>query len=112
MSLEDVRTVERLLCCGSGAWAEATDHVALIMSKGVPVLIILSCKTFDVVITIDDWAFLRSFILMREHMRLEILENFAAIQVCATALLFGLVTAEWTILATIRLMRDKRWSSD
>jgi hypothetical protein len=92
--LEYIRSVERLLCGRSRARAEATYHGALVMGQGVSVLVVFAGKALDVILAGLDGALLGTFILMREHVCLEILENFAAVGICASLLLLGVVTTE------------------
>jgi len=47
------------------------------------ILIILSRESFDVVVASLNWTFLRSLILMGEHVSFEVLEDFATFWVCA-----------------------------
>ena len=69
MTLEDVGSVEAFLGSRAGSRAESADHVALIMSQSVAVLVVLASKAFMVVSTRGDWALLWSLRLVGEHMR-------------------------------------------
>jgi hypothetical protein len=111
MSLEDVCTVEGFLRGRSRARAETTHHGTLIMSKGMSVFIILSGKTFDVVIASKYRALLWSFILVRKHMGLQVLEQLSALRVSASSLFFRLLATEVTTFAAIRWLRSKRRSA-
>lgn len=92
MALEHVGAVEGLLGSGARAGAEATDHGALVMGQGVAVLVVLASKALDVVLAGLDGALLGALRLVGEHVRLEVLEDFAAVGVGASLALLGLVT--------------------
>ena len=64
MSLENIGTIEALLRRGSIARTEAAHHGALVMGKSMPVLVILSRESLDVVVTCLNGALLRALILM------------------------------------------------
>ena len=87
VALEHVCTVEALLGGGSGVRTEATDHGALVVGKGVPVLVVLAGKPLSVVLAAGDGAFLRSLILVRQHVRFQVLVDLAAVREGASALL-------------------------
>lgn len=78
VSLEDISPVEALLCGAAAARAETADHGALVVRQGVSVLVVLASKALGVVFTGWDWALLWTFILVREHMCLEILDVSSA----------------------------------
>ena len=78
MPLEDVGAVEALLRCAARAWAEAAYHGALVVGKSVPVLVVLPCKAFGVVLARRDRALLWSLVLVGEHVCLQVLEVSAA----------------------------------
>ena len=101
MSFEDVRTIERFLCRRSRTWAETTHHRTFVVSQGMSIFVVFSGKAFDVVVTCLDGAFLWSFILVRKHVRLQVLEDFAALRIRALSLLFCFLAAEVAILAAI-----------
>lgn len=73
------------------------------------VLVVLAGKALDVVIACRDGALLWALVLMGEHVRLQVLEDFAALWVGATSLFFRLVAAK--TFACVRLMRRQRRSS-
>lgn len=85
MPFEDVRTVEALFRGASRAGAEAAHHSALVVGQGVSVLVVLAGKAFGVVFASGNWALLRALVLVREHVRLEVLEVLAACGVWAKA---------------------------
>lgn len=74
MTFEDVSSIEALLRRGARSWAESADHVTLVVSQGVAILIIFASESLVVVGAVDDWALLGSLGLMGEHVGLEILE--------------------------------------
>ena len=80
------------------------------MGKRMSVLIILSCKSLNVVVACLNRTFLWSLVLMGEHMSLEIFENLSAFWVCAASLLPRFLAAE-VILAAVRVVRYDGWSS-
>jgi hypothetical protein len=75
VSLEDVGAVKRLLSCRTGARTEPAHHGTLVMGESVPILIVFSCEPFEMVFAGCDWALLRPFILVGEHVGFEILED-------------------------------------
>lgn len=86
MSFENIRAVKRLLSSGARAWAEAAHHGSFVVGQGVAVLVVFSCETFDMVIASLNRAFFGSFILMSQHVSLQILKYPSAVRVCAAAL--------------------------
>lgn len=90
MPFEDIGAVERLLCRRPGPRAEAAHHGALVMSQRVAVLVVFSRETFNMVIARIDGALLGAFVLVREHMGLEVFENLAAVGMGACALYGGI----------------------
>ena len=78
MSLEDIGSVEALLRRAPAAWTETANHRPLVVSQGVSVLVVLPRESLGVVFTSGDRALFRSLILVREHVRLEILNMSAA----------------------------------
>lgn len=91
MSFKDVGAVEALLRCRSTAGTKAADHSTFVVSEGVPVLIVLPCETFDVVLACGDWALLWPFVLVRKHMSLQVFEHTSALWQWAHALLHCLI---------------------
>jgi hypothetical protein len=80
---EDVRTVEALLNRAIGPRAESAHHGALIMYQSVPVLVVLASKAFGVVFACQDWALLRTLVLVCEHVRPKVFEVPTACRVWA-----------------------------
>lgn len=91
MPFEDISTIKTFLGCRATTRAEAAYHSALVVSKGVSVLIVLACKALDVILACCDWALFGSLVLVSEHVCLEILENTTAFWEGAHALLARLV---------------------
>lgn len=85
MSLEDISAIERLLGRRSRAWTETTDHCSFIMSQCMPVFVVLSGKTLDVVVTSLNRAFLWSLVLVGEHMSFQVLEDLSTLRICASS---------------------------
>lgn len=77
MSLEDIGSIEALLCCTPTSRTETTHHCALVMGQGVSVLVILASEAFDVVFASWNRALLGTLLLVREHVRLEVLDMSA-----------------------------------
>lgn len=77
MSLEDICSVEALLCCTAASWAKATYHGAFVVGQGMSVLVVSSSKSLDVVLARWDGALLRPCLLVCEHVCLEVLELLA-----------------------------------
>lgn len=92
VTLEDVRSVERLLGGRARAGTETTHHCPFVVGQGVSVLVVLSCKTFDVVVTGLNRALLWPLSLMGQHVRLQVFEGFPAVGMWASLLLLGLVS--------------------
>ena len=80
MSLEHIGAVEALLGRRSAAGAEATHHRTLIVSKGVPILVVFPGEALYVVLARDDGALLGAFVLVGQHMRFEVFEDAAAVR--------------------------------
>ena len=78
MSLEDIGTVEALLGRATTTRAETAHHGAFVVGEGVSVLVVFTSESLDVVFARRDRAFLRAFVLVCEHMRLEVLDMSAA----------------------------------
>lgn len=74
------------------------------MCQGVAVLVVLARKTLGVVFARCDWALFRTLGLMRQHVRLEILEHLAALRVWASLFLLGVAVTVGTRVA--RVERD------
>ena len=85
MSLEHIRAIEALLGRTARPWTEAADHGSFVMCQGVTILVVFPCKAFGVVFACRDRTFLRTLILVCEHVRLEIFEVPAARRVWAEA---------------------------
>lgn len=85
MTLEDIGAVEALLRGGAGSRAEIAHHGTLIVCQGVPVLVVLACEAFLVILARNDWTFLRSLRLMGQHMSLQIFEYSSTVRVWASA---------------------------
>lgn len=83
MSLEDVCTIEALLRRTARTRAETAHHRALIMRQSVSILVVLASEAFGVVFAGWDGALLRSFILVSEHVRLQVFEVSAACRIWA-----------------------------
>ena len=64
MTLEDIGAVKALLRGGARAGAKIAHHSALVVGQGVPILVVLACKSFLVILARNDWAFLRPLRLM------------------------------------------------
>lgn len=64
------------------------------MSQGVSILVILASESLGVVLASLNRTLLRTLILMREHMGLEVLEDLTAVGVSATKLLPRLITTK------------------
>jgi hypothetical protein len=75
------------------------------MGQGMSVFVVFSCETLDVVVAGLDWALFWALILVSEHMRLQILENFSALWICAAALLTLFLAAVVAILTTAGRVR-------
>ena len=111
MSLEDICAVERLFSRGTRAWAEATHHGALVVSKGMAVLVVLPCEALVVVFASGDGALLGPLVLVGKHVCLQILENATALWERAHALFSGLVVefvAACALAAGARVLRVER----
>ncbi len=68
----------------------------------MPIFVILPCESLGVVIAINDRTFFWSFVLVGEHMSLQVLENLSAVWVGASPLLSCLLAAE-VVLAAVRV---------
>ena len=102
VALEDVCTIKAFLRRWAGSWAESTDHVPLVVSKGVTIFVVFASEAFLVISAGSDGAFLRSLRLMGKHMRFQILEWSTAVRMRATSPLFAIVIetiaiGSWTI---------------
>lgn len=91
MPLEDICAIKALLCRRAATRAKATNHSTLVVSKGVSVLVILSCKSLDVIFAGRDWALLWPLVLVSKHMCLEVLEDASALREWAHSLLARLI---------------------
>ncbi len=91
MSLEDIRTIEAFLRGGPGPRTEVAYHRSLVVSQGVTVLVVFARETFLMIFADYDGALLRSFGLMRQHMRLEVLEVSTTVRVGASSPFFSVV---------------------
>jgi len=85
MSFEHICAVEALLSRAARTWTETTHHSSLVVRQSVSVLVVLSCEALGVVFASRDRTFLRTLILVCEHVRLEIFEVPAARRVWAEA---------------------------
>jgi hypothetical protein len=65
----------------------------------MPIFVILSCESFDMIVAGLDRAFLGAFVLVGEHMSFQVFENLAAFWVCAASLLPRLLAAEVVLTA-------------
>lgn len=74
MPLEDIGAVKALLRRRAATWAEAAYHGALIVSKGVPVLVVLPGEALGVVLASGDRALLWALRAVRKHVGLQVLE--------------------------------------
>lgn len=74
MSLEDVYALKALFRRIAGARAEPAYHGALIVCQGVAVPVVFAGEALRMVFACRDWALFRALILVREHVRLKILE--------------------------------------
>jgi hypothetical protein len=61
------------------------------MGQGVAILVVFASEALGVVLASRDWALLRPFRLVSEHVCLEIFEDAATVRVWATALLVDLI---------------------
>jgi hypothetical protein len=80
------------------------------MCECVPVLVILPCEAFDIVLARSDWALLRPLVLVGEHMCLQVFEDSAAFGKRAKSLLTRLVVqlvAAPAFAACARVLRVK-----
>lgn len=55
------------------------------------ILIVFSSEALEMIFAVNNRAFLRSFGLVGEHMRFEILEDFSAVWMRASAFFFTLI---------------------
>ena len=78
MSLEYVGAIEALLGCAATARTEPAHHRTLVVRQGVSILVVFACETFGMVFACWNRALFRSLILMRQHVRLEVLDMSAA----------------------------------
>lgn len=67
------------------------DHGALVVGESVAILVVLASKAFDVILACLDRALFRAFVLVSEHVGLEVFEDLAAVGICASLLLFYFV---------------------
>lgn len=79
MSFEDVGAVETFLRGGARAGAESANHGPLVVSQGVPVLVVLASEPFVVVVAGSDRALLWPLRLMGKHVSFDVLEKSAAL---------------------------------
>jgi hypothetical protein len=93
MPLEDIGAVERLLSRGTGSRTETAHHCSLVVGQGVSVLVVLAREALDVVIARLNWALFGAFRLVRQHVRLQVLEGLTTVGVWASLLLLGLIAA-------------------
>ncbi len=85
MTLEDVSAIETLLGSRARSRAESAHHVALVMGQGMSILIVLAGKALLVVVACHNRTFFRPFRLMGKHVRLQVLEQPATVNVWTTA---------------------------
>ena len=85
MLFKNVDAVERFLARRPRTGTETADHRAFVMCKHVPIFIIFSTKSFDVIFTRLYGTLLWSLVLMSRHMGLQILEGSATISDFANA---------------------------
>lgn len=107
VALEHIGAVEALLRRRAAARTETTDHSALVMCESVSVLVVLPGKALGVVLAGGDGALLGPLVLVGEHVRLEVLEDTAALWKWAQALLARLVihtTAAATLAACVGMV--------
>jgi len=74
MSLEDICAVETLLTRTTTARTEPANHCSFIVSQCVPVLVVFAGEPLDVVVTGWNRALFWSFVLVCEHVRLEVFD--------------------------------------
>jgi hypothetical protein len=91
MPLEDIGAIKALLCCRAATWAKAANHSTLVVSKGVSVLVVFSCKSLDMILASRYWALLWPLVLVSEHVCLEVLEDASALREWALPLLERLI---------------------
>ncbi len=85
---EHICPIEKFCCRRTTGRAEPTDHDALVMREGVPILIIFPCKSFCVIIACLDWTFFHSVVLVCKHVSFQVFEDFSAFGICAATLFF------------------------
>lgn len=74
------------------------------MSQGVSVLVVFPCETLDVVVARLNRALFRALSLVRQHMRLQVLERLATIRVGTSLLLLRLITVVRILVRSLRLV--------
>ena len=110
MPFEDVGAVEALLRRRSTTWTETTHHGTLVVCKGVSVLVVFPRETLYMVLAGGDGALLWPFVLVSEHVRLQVLEDTATLGKRAEPLLARLViqlVAASTLATSTRVLRVK-----
>ena len=83
MSLEDVRAIEQPLMRCSQARTKGTQHSPFVMGQSMPILIVLSGKSLEMIITRLNGTLFWSLFLVRKHVRGEVLKDTAAIRTSA-----------------------------
>lgn len=91
VTFEYIGAVEALLYSRAASRAEATYHRAFIVGEGMTILVVLASKSFVMILTCQDWAFLRPFRLMGEHVGFQVLEEPTAVGIGTAILLLSVV---------------------
>ena len=82
--LEYIRTVESLFVGRACTMTEWADHGPFIVGEGMPVFVVFACKSFRVIFTRLDGAFLRSLFHVGKHVGSNILVYASALWIWAS----------------------------
>jgi hypothetical protein len=111
MSFENVGAVEALLSRRPAPRAEAADHRPFVVCECMPVLVVLPCEAFNIVLARGDGALFRPLIQVGEHVCFQVLEDSAAFRKKAKSLFARLVVqiiAAAALTTSTRMLRVER----
>ncbi len=84
MTFEHVCAIEAFLRRRTRTRAKSTDHRPPVVGEGVSILVVLSSEPLQVILAGHDRAFFWAFGLVRQHVRLEVLENASTVGIRAS----------------------------